>query len=181
VISRVRLVLIVIGVAVPITMVVMFVGRDTAVVQELAARNTMVNRIVSTPLDGTGLQSRAAGIRITGQAFVNRPLTGWGGEKYEVPYQLYQREGELSGIVFILDRAHNKPMDLLTTSGLIGFTTYMMVWGWLGFLTLRRIPRDPKDRHFNALIAGASVALLINNLFLFDNSITMLVLALLSA
>ena len=179
--SRARLVATVAGAAVPIALVFLFVGRDTAAVQELAERNAMVDRIVGISLDGGGLESRTAGLRIAGQAFLARPITGWGGENFEVPFQRYQRDGEFVETAPILDRAHNKPLDLLATSGFLGFATYMTFWGWLGFLTLRRIRREPEDSHFHALIAGALIALFINNLFLFDTPATLLVLALLSA
>ena len=178
--SRVRLVLTITGAAVPIALVLLFVGRDTAAVQELAARNTMVDRIVGISLDGGGFESRTAGLRIAGRAFLARPVTGWGGENFEVPYQRYQRAGEFPESAPILDRAHNKPLDLLATSGFIGFATYMTFWGWLGFLGLRRIRSEPENSHFHALIAGALVALFINNLFLFDTPTTLLVLALLA-
>jgi hypothetical protein len=50
---------------------------------------------------------------------------GLRGENFEVPFQLFQQEGEIALGTPVLDRAHNKPLDLLATTGLIGFTAYM--------------------------------------------------------
>ncbi|MCH7641939.1 MAG: O-antigen ligase family protein [Chloroflexi bacterium] len=178
---RLRLAAIAIGVAMPIAVIALFIARDTAFVEDLAERNTFISRVRSISLDEGSVRQRATGLRIAGQAFAARPLTGWGGENFEVPYQRYQREGEVAFGTPVLDRAHNKPMDLLATSGLIGFATYMAVWGWLGFLAWRRVRGEPGDRVFNAGVAGALIALFIHNLFLFDTAVTLLMFALFAA
>jgi hypothetical protein len=175
---RVRILAISIGVAVPAAVILLFVGRDTAFVGDLAARNSFVQRVVSTSFNGESFGHRAIGLRIAGQAFAARPIAGWGGENFEVAYQRYRREGEISERTPLLDRAHNKPLDLLATSGLIGFTTYMAMWGWIGFLAFRRVRDDPDERLLHATVSGALVALFIHNLFLFDTATTLLVFSL---
>ena len=175
---RVRLTAALIGAAVPIAVVVMFLARDTAFVENLAARNQLVDRALSVSLDSGTDGLRATGLRIAGQAVAARPLTGWGGENFEVPFQRYQREGEIARRTPVLDRAHNKPLDLLATTGLIGFVSYMAVWAWLGILAWRRVRNEPAERLFHAAVAGALVALFIHNLFLFDTAVTLLMFGL---
>jgi len=178
---RVRILAIGIGVAVPAAMILLFIGRDTAFVEDLAARNAFVQRVVSASGGAQSLGQRAIGLRIAGQAFVASPVAGWGGENFEVAYQRYRREGELSDRTPLMDRAHNKPLDLLATSGLIGFTSYMAMWGWIGFLALRRVRNEPDERLLHATVSGALVAMFIHNLFLFDTASTLLVFSLFTA
>lgn len=178
---RIRYTLAIIGAVVPIVVILLFLGRDTTFIQNLASRNQLLDRALSSSFTESGVAQRAVGVRIAGQAFVARPLTGWGGENFEVPYQRYQREDEFPPLTPILDRAHNKPLDLLATTGIIGFAAFMSVWGWLAILSWRRVRGDPDKRLFHAIIAGAVVALFIHNLFLFDTAMTFLLFALLAA
>ncbi|MBT3943522.1 MAG: O-antigen ligase family protein [Chloroflexi bacterium] len=176
--SRVRIPILAAGFAVPVVIILLFVGRDTAMVQNLAERNHMVNRFVTLSLESENIQSRVAGLRIASEAFAERPLTGWGGENFEVPFQQLQLEGDFTEESPNLDRAHNKLLDLLATSGLIGFSTYIVMWGWLGLMSWRRVRRESENRHLHVLMAGGLVALFIHNLFLFDTSTTLLPFAL---
>jgi len=178
--SRMRITATVVGVAVPIAIIGIFMARDIRVVESLASRNLFVERVLYASLDSESHGLRVTGLRIAGQAFVARPITGWGGENFEVPYQRFQREGEVDETTPVLDRAHNKLLDLLATSGLIGFATYMAVWGWIGALAWRRV-RAASDRLYPAAVAGAFVALFIHNLFLFDTAATLLMFALIAA
>ena len=178
--GRLRIAIAVAGAIVPVAVILLFAGRDTSFVQNLASRNEIVDRVVSTSLTEGSLELRTTGLRIAGQAFVARPLTGWGGENFEVPFQRYQEEGEVALDGKILDRAHNKPLDLLATTGIIGLATYIAVWGWLGYLGWRRVRNEPGERAFNTLLAGAIIALFIHNLFLFDTAITFLSMGMLA-
>ena len=178
---RIRYTLVIIGAVVPIAVVLLFIGRDTSFVQNLASKNQTVDRVLSSSLNEAGLSQRTIGLRIAGEAFMARPLTGWGGENFEVPYQRYQRPGEVPPSTWILDRAHNKPLNLLATTGIIGFTAFIAVWGWFGVLSWRRVREDPVNRLFHAIVAGTVVALFIHNLFLFDTAVTFLLFALLVA
>ena len=178
---RLRLVALIFGVVAPTAVILIFIGRDTAFVEDLASRNQFVHRAITVSINGESESLRVIGIRIAGQAFVARPVTGWGGEAFEVPYHRFLRDGERKRADPNLDRAHNKPFDLLATTGLIGFATYLAVWVWLGTLGWRRLREEPANRLFNAMVAGTLVALFIHNLFLFDTAVTLLMFGLFAA
>ena len=171
---RVRIVALVVTAAVPLAVIVLFLARDTVAVQEIASRNNIVDRVVSASLEDGSLRLRTVGLRISGQAFMADPVTGWGGENFEVPFQRYQREGEIPANTSHLDRAHNKPLNLLATTGLLGFLTYLALWACIGVLSWRRVKSDPANRVLHAGVAGTLVALLIHEMFLFDTAVTML-------
>ena len=179
--GRVRVGVAIAGILVPIVVILLFVGRDTSFVRDLASRNQIVDRVVSISLTGGGLELRTTGLRMAGQAFVARPLTGLGGENFEVAFQRFQKEGEIAPGTRVLDRAHNKPMNLLATTGIIGFATYMSVWGWLGYLAWQRVRHESGRRVFHSLMAGGVIALFIHNLFLFDTAVTFLLFGLIAA
>lgn len=170
-----------IGIAVPITLIGIFMVRDTAAIQDLAESSPIVDRALSISLEGGSEDLRVTGLRIAGEAVAARPLTGWGGENFEVPFQSYQLEGEVPQFAPILDRAHNKPLDLLATTGLIGFISYMAMWTWLGVLAWRRVRDEPEIRPLNSFVSGTILALFIHNLFLFDTAVTLLMFGLFAA
>jgi O-antigen ligase len=179
--KRVRIYAIVMTVAVPIAVIVLLIARDTSIVQSVASRDNLVDRVVSTSFNDGSVNQRATGLRISGEAFLVRPITGWGGENFEVPYQLYQRQLELPFGTPLMDRAHNKPLDLLATTGILGLATYLALWGWIGVLAWRRLRHDMNNRILHAGVAGTLAALFIHELFLFDTAVTALLFALLVA
>ncbi|MDA1096199.1 MAG: O-antigen ligase family protein, partial [Chloroflexi bacterium] len=178
---RVRGAAIAIAVGVPLVMVGLFVIRDTPFAQGLAERNSSVATIVDLSLDAENENLRVSGLRIAGQAFADNPLAGIGPENFEVAFQYYQRAGEISEATLHLDRAHNKPLDLLATSGVVGFAAYSAVWLWLVALAWRHVRRGGTHAILHAGVAGALVTLFIHELFLFDTSATLLVFALFAA
>lgn len=159
----------------------LFIARDTPPVEALSERNNLVSRVLDISLtEGSG-STRVIGYRIAWEAFIDRPLTGWGGENFEVPYQQFQREGEIPPGTNVLDRAHNKLLDLLATTGLLGFATYVATWSWLGFLALRRVRSGPEDRYLHIVVFGALITLLVHNMFLFDTGATLMLFGLIAA
>ena len=159
----------------------LFAARDTPPVESLAERNNLLARVLETSFtEGSG-SVRVIGFRIAWESFVDRPVTGWGGENFEVPYQRFQREGEIPVGANVLDRAHNKLLDLLATTGLLGFTTYVAMWGWLGFMALRRVRSGSEDQYFHIVIFGAMTTLLVHNMFLFDTGTTLMLFGLIAA
>jgi hypothetical protein len=159
----------------------LFTARDTPLVEGLVERNNLTSRIFNISFtEGSG-STRVIGFRIAWEAFTDRPLLGWGRENFEIPYQQFQREGEIPLGANILDRAHNKPLDLLATTGLLGFMTYLAMWGWLGYLALRRVRSEPDDRYFHIFVAGALTTLFVHNLFLFDMGTTLMLFGLIAA
>ena len=177
----IRLASIAVMVAGVVVLMGLFVARDTALVKDLAGQNRTISLITDFSLDQGSTGVRSTGLRIAVEAFESRPITGWGGENFEVPYQKFQRDGEVPPKSTILDRAHNKPLDLLATAGGLGILTYAAVWIWLGALAIRRVRNEPDDRHFNIAVAGALIALFVHNLFLFDTATTLLIFALFAA
>ncbi len=159
-------------------------GRDTALVRNAADSSPLLHRSLNLAgLDSAVYRAaykRLVGARVAGEAFTARPLTGWGGENFRVAFDRYTRESDTKKKE-LLDRAHNRPMDVLATTGLVGLLAYGALWAWLGLLALRRVATDPQRRELHALAAGALVALFVYDLFLFSTAGMMIQFVLLVA
>ncbi|MBH74247.1 MAG: hypothetical protein CL896_00455 [Dehalococcoidia bacterium] len=116
------------------------------------------------------------------QAFMSRPLLGWGPENFTaafnqtMPVEFYQTYAH--SIAF--DYAHNKIIDELVGKGLLGTIAYLAVWVSI-FWTLIRLRRDQKIGIMAYAIGGALSGYFIQNMFGFDSAATLLQWSLLTA
>ena len=114
------------------------------------------------------LRSRIDSAEIGLEAFGAKPLLGWGPENYYAAYDRYI-DGKAVLNLERFDQAHNRIVEELVTTGVIGLATYLALWlclGWLFITKTRRLPLD--GRLFTIVIGGAFVAYFVQNLFLFD-------------
>ncbi len=64
------------------------------------------------------------------QAFTQHPVVGWGYETFTVPFdQLRDARVQTNMTERWADRAHNQWLDALVSTGLIGFTALIALWG----------------------------------------------------
>ena len=157
-------------------------GAETAAAQRLAERSYVVERFIQAGQgDDTSLKGRLASVSFGLKGFFERPLLGWGPENYVVAWgRHYDAEeiGEYSGPPF--DQAHNKPIEELTTKGVVGLASYLSLWVLMLWIVSSRIRRLGADREILALVMGAAmVGYFAQNLFLFDTPTTVLQLVVL--
>ena len=107
-------------------------------------------------------------------AFKEKPLLGWGPENFNTAFLKYFKpcmflSGECGGEIWF-DRAHNIVLDTLATTGLIGFFSYLAVFGVAIGGLLRILPRMADKR--NVLLPVGTIALLLayfgQNFLVFD-------------
>lgn len=111
------------------------------------------------------MEPRIISWKMSWSAFKDRPILGVGPENYLYVFAKYfiPEYSEHSSSWF--DKAHNGYLESLTTMGLVGFFAYMILLGhilWLSF----------KKKKF--LILSLLVALLVNNLFWFKNTTSLM-------
>ncbi len=121
------------------------------------------------------------GTRIGLQGFAARPITGWGTENFSVIWNRYLRGDDFPEPKPEFDQAHNKPSEILGTTGILGGITYAGFWLWLFWLIIRRVRTDPNAQLLTVFIGGALAGFLGHLLFLFDTSSTFMLLILLAA
>lgn len=119
---------------------------------------------------GTG-KIRLISWKIGLDAFLEKPLLGWGQENYYVAFNKH-----LNPIFFYysgetFDRAHSRLVDVLVMDGILGLLAYLSIFIAAAFLLWRKI----KDSPTLALILIALLgAYFIQNLILFDMPISYL-------
>ena len=144
-------------------------GGDTPVVQALADRSVMVNRITRIGLDDASIRGRIDSTRLGLRGAAARPLTGWGPENFTVAYDRYLTPEIVGNAAASFDQAHNKLIEELTTKGAIGFLAYMAIWVYGAFALVRRARAQPTHDQLFTLAVGAALAgYFAQNLFLFD-------------
>ena len=150
-----------------------FLTRDTSVVQRIADSNVMMRRIVTAEGYTAAFTGRWTSLSAGLQGFADRPVLGWGPENYMIAWGRYF-DAE-SGVSERFDQAHNKLVEQLTTMGILGLLSYLAIWG----LLLRAVHRSVSkgDSHNQLLMLGVGAALtgyFVQNLFLFDTPATVL-------
>ena len=109
------------------------------------------------------------------KGFREHPIFGWGPENYNLLFNKYY-DPHLYPTESWFDRAHNVYLDVLVHTGIIGFTLYSLIF--LGaFWFLWRAWRRQKINYFTAVIFTVIlVSYLIQNFFLFDTQVTLLMI-----
>ena len=142
--------------------------RETAVYEKLAERNVTLERLRNVGIsERLSTQNRLVTVRIGLEAFAHAPILGWGPENFAIAFQRYEKPGDFN-TSFLSDQAHNRPLNELTTTGVVGFVVYLLLWGRMGQILYRRIRAYPEEDLFTVLIGAALVAYFVQNLFLFD-------------
>ena len=131
---------------------------------------TMIERWTGAGVRDLSALGRTSSAWIGLEAALNRPVLGWGPENYSIAYDRYANPEVFSqDIITSFDQAHNKPVEEISTKGLLGIAAYMAVWGSLLVVFVRKTRfLDPSKQAFAVLLGGALVAYFVQNIFLFD-------------
>ena len=156
------------------------VVRTTSVLDPVVESNTMLARISSIGLGDASISGRVAGARAGLLAFAEKPILGWGPENFLIAWGKHVDAEAAERDRF--DQAHNKLVEELTTKGIVGFVSYMLVWAvmaWAMFTSIKR--RRDNGQLAVLIIAAAMLAYFVQNLFLFDTPVTLMQFSILAA
>jgi len=113
------------------------------------------------------------------KGFLDRPILGWGPENFIVAFNKYFNPCMFSscGGEIWFDRVHNIVLDTLVTTGVVGFLSYLAVFGVAIYGLLRSIPKIVERRYifFPLGLIVLLLAYFFQNLFVFDMINTYLV------
>ena len=105
------------------------------------------------------------------QGFLERPLLGWGLESFEFAfikhYDPCLGTARCGGDVWY-DRAHNIIFDTLITSGIIGFLSYLTIFGVAFWILWKQYYRKAIDFLTAGIFSSILVAYSVQNLTVFD-------------
>ncbi|MBI2872266.1 MAG: O-antigen ligase family protein [Chloroflexi bacterium] len=145
-----------------------FLIKDTAFVERAGKSFSMVARVRDISFSEGSPAAHLASWRVALVAFPHHPILGWGPDNFSVAFDGYASPTDAARSPGYVDRAHNKPLEELTTKGVLGLLSYIALWALMLWVLVRKARQD---RRSELLFWGVGVALVgyfTQNLFLFD-------------
>ncbi|MDA1334856.1 MAG: O-antigen ligase family protein [bacterium] len=140
---------------------------ETAIVKNV----DLLGRLSAISFAQLGDDSRVKIWGIALEAFKERPFLGWGPENFIVPFgELYNPT--LFGNEPWFDRAHNMLLEWLVGAGIMGFVSYLGIFGASVYVLHVLYKRGTFSRMMTTMMIGFFVAYIIQNAFVFDNIVT---------
>ena len=151
-------------------------ARDTPTFRKLAESNVMARRLDYMISQGfsASYKSRLMIASVGLRAFTHAPVLGWGPENFVVAFDRVADAEEFPRRAKLADQAHNKPVEELTTRGIVGFGSYVLLLGMMAWILARIVRREPGEQLFALFMGGALIAYVVQALFLFDTPGTFL-------
>lgn len=109
--------------------------------------------------------------KIAWQAFLERPLFGWGLDTFHIIFNSHYNPISLRYSLYEtwFDRAHNTVLDVISMTGGVGLIAYFSIFAALFWSLYRAYKRGWIDHVFASILAGIPVAYFVQNLFVFDH------------
>jgi len=135
----------------------------------------VLERLVSVSPDSLKSDPRILIWGIGWHAFLERPLLGWGPGNFVDPYSRFYNPA-LHGNEPWFDRVHNMFLEWLVATGIVGFCSYLVVFGVAFFTLWRSVQQKKLEWRLGLFLASTGVAYLVQNAFVFDTIGTYLAL-----
>ncbi len=142
----------------------------------LVQKNEVLSRLSSVSVTSLNNDPRLLIWGIAVNAFKERPILGWGLENFVVPYAKYY-DPNLFGNEAWFDRAHNMLLEWLVAGGLLGLGSYLAIFIFAGYTLIRLVRQKILDNVTAIIIGGFLLAYITQNIFVFDNVVTYIVVA----
>ena len=112
--------------------------------------------------------------RAGSRASLDKPLLGWGPDNFVTAWARYFDASDTVKEKF--DQAHNKLIEELTTKGILGLIAYCSIWLILIYTLIKNYinVKLGNNQSYILLIGAGLFAYFVQNLFLFDTSVTYL-------
>ncbi len=157
-----------IGLAAVIYLAIVTVGVKTATFQSLQTAYPTATRIFSLQ---TGTAGRFIAWDIAWQAFLERPLTGYGLDNFHIAFNKYYNPNSLRSGYYEtwFDRAHNTVMDVFSMTGILGFLTFAGIWIGMYYTVISARRKKYLDIPTTAVLLGLPAGYFLQNIFVFDH------------
>jgi len=137
---------------------------------KLVKGNFALERLTAISFKDPTAVSRIYSAKTAFKGFLEKPLFGWGPENYQPAYIKYFNPIVIKYLPtdFFFDRAHNKPMEVLATTGIFGFISYLSIFFFAFFILYQRQKKD-ENWFISSLIFGSLIfGYFVQNAFIFD-------------
>lgn len=135
--------------------------------------NHTLNRFATISLMETTTESRLTIWKMSWEGFKEKPILGWGPENYNLVFNKYYQPVLWKQEPWF-DRAHNVFFDRLTTNGILGLFSYLGLLAIALYYLWSRKKGASFSATDSALFSGMFLAYFFNNLFVFDNIISLI-------
>jgi len=163
-----------------ISLAIVFIGfslafKNTSFVQD----SSYLRRVTDFSLKNYTVQTRFWAWQAGLKGWSEGPktiLVGWGPENFNIPFSKYfnPKFFQGPGSETLFDRAHNMFVEILVTTGLIGFLAYLSIF-FVIFKSLWKLKDNPEYRIPAIGFIAMTIAYMIHNSFIFDTSANLLV------
>lgn len=142
-------------------------------------KDPTLDRIATIGLNDPSVSGRVNALSAGYSAFLARPILGWGPENFITPWGIYVLEASVSRELF--DNAHSKLVEESATKGIVGLTSYLLLWfAMMRALILPMMRRQGYEQAALFIFAMAMAAYFIQNLSLFDTPVGLMQFCLLA-
>ncbi len=153
-----------------LALVVVLVGaffalKDTSIIKN----NSSLNRLASISLEDRTTISRFIIWNMALKGAADRPIAGWGQENFNFVFNKYYDPAMYSQEQWF-DRAHNEFLDWLIAGGVPAMLLYISFFLLAVWAIIRAEPLSVAEK---AALLGLLTAYVFNNLFVFDNLISL--------
>jgi len=144
-----------------------FSARKTEFVKSLPLIGNLANTSINT---GTA-ETRIIAWNIAIQAWKEKPIFGWGPENFYYAFNKYYNPRSLEHGYYEtwFDRSHNIFFDYLSTSGIVGFVSYLGLFFAIAWVLIKNYLKKKIDLDFLVFISVFFIAYAIQNVFVFDH------------
>ncbi|OGN27698.1 MAG: hypothetical protein A2941_01785 [Candidatus Yanofskybacteria bacterium RIFCSPLOWO2_01_FULL_49_17] len=163
-----------------VTLGILFVGfslafKNSSIVQNSPYLRRVTSFSVSDPTIQTRIWAWQAGLKGWKES-PDKIILGWGPENFNIPFSknFNPRFFKGTGSETLFDRAHNMFVEVLVTTGLLGFLAYLALFTVI-FRSLWQLKNKPKLRIPAIGLIAMVIAYIIHNAFIFDTSANFLV------
>jgi len=146
-----------------------YLARGTAFIKN----SPVLSRFSGISLSETTTESRFILVRMGWQAFLERPVLGWGPENFNIVFskfynpRLWRQEPWF-------DRAHNVFLDWLVSGGVLGLLAYLSIFGSAVYLLWRAWKAGKAGTLETSLFTALLAGYFFQNIFVFDQLISYL-------
>jgi len=150
---------------------IIWLNRDSAFVKS----SPTLNRVTHISATEATAQTRLLAWQMSWRGFLEKPIFGWGPENYYIVFNKFYNPN-LYPVESWFDRSHNAYFDILVNTGILGMSAYLFCV-ILAFWFLWQAWKKEKIKYFEmAIFMVILIAYGIQNIFLFDTQVTLLLI-----
>lgn len=153
-----------------IAVAVLIGGFFAARTTDFVKNSPTLGRFASLSIEELNTQGRRYVWPMAFEGFKERPILGWGQENFNYVFNKYY-DPRMYNQEPWFDRAHNVVLDWLIAGGILGLAGYLAMFGAVLVLVWKNKTFSLADK---SIIVGLLAAYLFQNLFVFDNLISLI-------